>query len=490
MTDIRYPESANEDTTQPVGAKPSLGRRLLTVLLGWAARGSSMRPRTRRAAYLLLATAILTGIWGLTIAFIAVAPVSYTTQWTMILPGTGSGLSVNFESIGQASTSANSSYSSSSLDPKVNYRAIAESPAVLVRAAARVDMRPEDYGKPKIKLTDQTALIGFQTSAPSAEAALARAKAHIEAFSIVIEQLRDDEQARREKVIRRSLQTYDRTLKTTQRELLDFQSTSGLVSMEQFKELTLGVETLKDSLETRDGQLAALNARLSTLSSRLGLDASQAGGVVALQRDARYQALQMQAAEQAASLDEARGKWGERNPEVINLAAGLKSLESALDTRMRKLLPSHSSRKQSVLRAAAGHDNQDSLVGEIITLDTQRRGLISELETGRIHLAARQKRLDESVAKAAQLQDLLREQQVATAVYTTALAKIDIGQIDPFASYPMLQMLDPPPLPEKADSLGIKLAIVGALAATVFSLIGLILLWIRKPYLLRLQQNV
>ncbi|NHH86259.1 hypothetical protein [Cobetia sp. MB87] len=482
-------ESRSSDTPKAT-AKPSLGRRILGVLLGWAARGSSMRPRTRRAAYLLLATAILSVIWGLTIAFIAVAPVTYTTSWTMILPGTGSGLSVNFESIGQASTSANSSYSSSSLDPKVNYRAIAESPAVLERAASTVDMHPDDYGKPKIKLTDQTALIAFQTSAPSAKAALARANAHIDAFNEVIEQLRNDEQARREAVIRRSLETYDRTLKETQRKLLEFQSTSGLVSMEQFKELTLSVEALKDTLETRDGELSALNARLATLSSRLGLDAGQAGGVIALQRDARYQALLTQAAEQAASLDEARGKWGERNPEVINLAAGLDALERSLASRMRQLLPRQTSRIQNALRAASGHANQDTLVGELITLDTQRRGVISELATGRANLAARQQRLDNSVAKAAQLQDLLREQQVATAVYTTALAKIDIGQIDPFASYPMLQILDPPPLPEKADSLGIKLAIVGALAASVFSIIGLILLWIRKPYLLRLQQSV
>lgn len=241
-------ESRSPDTPQDA-AKSSLGRRLLGVLLGWAARGSSMRPRTRRAAYLLLATAILSVIWGLTIAFIAVAPVTYTTSWTMTLPGTGSGLSVNFESIGQASTSANSSYSSSSLDPKVNYRAIAESPAVLERAASTVDMHPDDYGKPKIKLTDQTALIALQTSAPSAKAALARANAHIDAFNEVIEQLRNDEQARREAVIRRSLETYDRTLKETQRKLLEFQSNSGLVSMEQFKELTLSVEALKDTLE-------------------------------------------------------------------------------------------------------------------------------------------------------------------------------------------------------------------------------------------------
>ncbi|NUJ61393.1 hypothetical protein, partial [Onishia taeanensis] len=142
---------------------------------------------------------------------------------------------------------------------------------------------------------------------------------------------------------------------------------------------------------------------LATLSSRLGLDAGQAGGVIALQRDARYQALLTQAAEQAASLDEARGKWGERNPEVINLAAGLDSLERSLASRMRQLLPRQSSRNQSALRAASGHANQDTLVGELITLDTQRRGVISELATGRANLAARQQRLDNSVAKAAQL---------------------------------------------------------------------------------------
>ena len=51
-------ESRSPDTPQDA-AKPSPGRRLLGVLLGWAARGSSMRPRTRRAAYLLLAEANL-----------------------------------------------------------------------------------------------------------------------------------------------------------------------------------------------------------------------------------------------------------------------------------------------------------------------------------------------------------------------------------------------------------------------------------------------
>ena len=68
--------------------------------------------------YLLGGIVSALGVWTLAIGYYKFTPVSYTTKWTFILPGSGSGASVNVESIGSASSQSASPFSSPTLSPK------------------------------------------------------------------------------------------------------------------------------------------------------------------------------------------------------------------------------------------------------------------------------------------------------------------------------------------------------------------------------------
>jgi uncharacterized protein involved in exopolysaccharide biosynthesis len=90
---------------------------------------------------------------------------------------------------------------------------------------------------------------------------------------------------------------------------------------------------------------------------------------------------------------------------------------------------------------------------------------------------------------AAQLADLVREQRVAEAVFSSALARLDTNKADPFASYPLVQTLEAPSIPTAPSSPSLLLALAGATGATILLLSGFLLLWLRQPIIHRFLPN-
>ncbi|MCX2523617.1 GumC family protein [Larsenimonas rhizosphaerae] len=448
----------------------------------------------RRARRLAIYLGILISVWAaigiLASIVIAKSPVQYTTRWVIILPGSGAGLAVSLESIGQASSQSSSPYTNTSVDPKVNYQAIATSDPVIIDAARRSNMSTEAFSSLKIKLVDQTALIDFSISGDTAEQALAKAEAHFAAFRATLEHLRRDEFATRENASRLSIETYERTLDTSQQELLDFQKNSRLISMDQFQSMTLAIETLKEKIEQTTAELKATRIQRQTLMARLGIDGDAASQAMLLQRDASFQSLLTERTKAQAVLTEQAGKWGDRHPEVMTSQAGVDALTQALFSRARILLsPTLSMGDFRAIVSAGNRGTQEAMIQRIVELEIKIKGLASQRESFIEAHARREEKINGSMADAAQLQALMRQQQVAAAVYTTALAKIDIGKIDPFTSYPMLQLLSAPVAPDSPDKLGKKLAMLGAIGSSFFATIGLVLLWIRKPYIRKLRKS-
>jgi len=72
--------------------------RLKHILL-WSHKNERRGPR-----YVLTMTLALSCIWLPAIAYIVFASPTYTSKWSLILPGKGAGASVNLTDIGQAST--------------------------------------------------------------------------------------------------------------------------------------------------------------------------------------------------------------------------------------------------------------------------------------------------------------------------------------------------------------------------------------------------
>ena len=461
---------------------PALHNRLLRLLT----HGSSLSSSKRRALYAGIAFATLTVIWLPVGLFLTLHNTTYTSRWDLILPGSGAGLAVSLESVGQASASASSPYNSHSVDPKVNYKAIAESESVLRSAAARIKMTAKEFGKPRIKLVDQTALIHFSISANTAEQSYAKAQSLYQALEVELERLRDDELRQREAAVDLMLQSYNKSLQQAQKNILDYQAQSSIISLEQYNELTLNLERMRVKLRDLKSEHASIRGNIKSLQSSLGTSLSVAAALHTLTQDVLFQELAIEWATSASQLSKARSTWGERHYEVMTARETHNRLRSALQQRASVLVPGSSMPSSKLLSLAT---SQPSLYTQLVELTTQQSGLSDQITVTQEILNKQQAFLEASTTDASNLEDLKRKHQVATAVMTTALAKMDIGKSDHFSSYPLLQILAEPTLPVKADTLGRNLALLGAVMATLMTIFGLLLLWVRKSYLQKLLKN-
>ncbi|MGB5442002.1 MAG: exopolysaccharide biosynthesis protein [Gammaproteobacteria bacterium] len=448
--------------------------------------GSNL-PRWRRfALYAGVATAVLSVIWFPVGMYLVFKPLSYTSTWALILPGSGSGHAVSLESVGQASATASSPYTSHSVDPKVNYKAVAESAPVLAAAAAHLGLTLEKFGKPRIKLVDQTALMDFRISGDTASQAQEKSLALYTAMQHELDRLRDDELSRREAASGDMLRNFSDKLRLAQQRILDYQASSQIVSMEQFTELTLNLERMRSNVLNLKAERAGLAGRLNSLQATLGTSPILAAAVIELQQDVLFRQLAEKWAQASALLTENQARWGRKHQQVVSAREDEEGLRRALLKRADAVAPEL---ETSIERLVAQVTAESALYTRVIELFAEQQGTgeqITALEQG-IHDQAQL--LERSTTDASNLEDLKRKHQVATAVFTTALAKVDIGKSDRFSSYPLVQLLAEPTLPEKPDTIGRNLALLGAIAGSFFSLFGLILLWIRKPFLRKLLKN-
>ncbi|MFI2770326.1 hypothetical protein ACH50P_22970, partial [Sulfitobacter sp. M22386] len=126
------------------------------------------------------------------------------------------------------------------------------------------------------------------------------------------------------------------------------------------------------------------------------------------------------------------------------------------------------------------------LLAQLVRMDAERAGVLEQ----HANLSARLKedltKQQRLAATAAKLQDLQRDFSVAEAVFATAIARTQSTKSDVYASYPLVQVLENPSLPDRPSSPNRKLAIAAGGAATIMMLLGLTLGWIRSALIGRL----
>ncbi|GIU51733.1 hypothetical protein TUM4438_42380 [Shewanella sairae] len=444
--------------------------------------GSQLSTKQRKQAYIKLTFALIALIWLMVILMILISPNRYVSQWTVILPGSGVGANVTLDSVGQANSSTISPYASSAIDPRINYKAIATSKSLINKAAESLQLKAGEYGTPKLKLPNQTGIIQLSIKGSSAKLAQEKAWAHYHSLQGILAQLRTDEIEQREDAIRVGMASFANKVNHTQEKLLKFQSEHGLVSLDQFKEVALTMERLRHSKVNLVSELQGVRASQKTLELHLSLTPKQAAGLLTLKNDQLFQQLLMSYTQVTASLVEYRSRFGKRHPRVVTYRDEQASILRALSQRCKTLL-GYTDKRLMLMLSADDLDGRAQLMQQLLTLNTEAEGLRHQIDTLTMQIHDWDHRFTDSNDDAAKLEDLQREHQVATAVYTSALAKMDIGKADIYAAYPMLQLMASPSLASEPDNLLILLTIVGGLAASISLIAGMGMLWIRKPIL-------
>ncbi|MCX7282741.1 MAG: hypothetical protein NTX28_01630 [Novosphingobium sp.] len=472
MTEAVFPAPAAEQ-------KPRRLVRLWQVVL----RGLPPIGRYRR--YAMSMAPVLGAIWLSTAAYIVLMPRSYTSEFSLILPGSGMGSSLNVESIGQAQSSASSAFSSPTLSPTANYKQLITADVTL-RAAAKLAGEDGDaFPDPVIKLIDQTNLIHVSLSARTARQAKARADALQQAFLAQLDTLRTDEAQKREDSDVRHLVELSQKVQIAQRKLIAFQASHGLATLEQFNSRIAAVDTLHDKERDIRLQLRQFAGTAGRLSGSLTSSPRAADVAMRLRGDPVFQQLVDRYAASNAQATEKSATLGDRHVDMAKANGEREALRTAMVQRGQRL----TGLSEAAIMAGVDlqvADGRTNLMQAMTINDAQAAGAGAALAEIRGDLARAQAQSPALIGQASELADLQRDHRVAEAVFSSALARIDTNKLDPFASYPLVQTLAAPSLPKGPSSPSLVIALAGALAASMLTVLAFALAWLRQPLLDRI----
>jgi uncharacterized protein involved in exopolysaccharide biosynthesis len=124
--------------------------------------------------------------------------------------------------------------------------------------------------------------------------------------------------------------------------------------------------------------------------------------------------------------------------------------------------------------------SREVLFKDLVTAQVEQQGLkasVEELDKQIVQLEARLKTLAQSGSR---LESLKRDMQLAEAVFTSTLASSDIGKSALVGSYPDVQLLAEPNLPDTPVSPKKKLVFLGTSFGSLLTITGLGLLALFK----------
>lgn len=463
---------SSDTNINPPAEEPGIHRKLWQA---WRNRGPFLR---RHRRYFIVAGGWVAVIWVLTAIYLVVTPPQYRSKFTMILPGSGAGSSLNVESIGQAQSSASSAFASASLSPTENYKRLLMTDITLEESAKQVDEDPAAFPSPRITLTDQTNLIQVEITGAEPEQALARAVALKSSFLKQLDALREDEANQREAGEAENLKNLEQKVRDTQKALLDFQARTGLVSLDQFNSRIANMDDMRN--RERDARIALRqkSAEAGSLSTTLRKSAASANTDLRLASDPQFGELAQNYAKIDAKYQEKSATLGPNHANLAKISAEREELRIALVSRGRALtgLGARAIMRRTDIMVGQGRSN---LMQALIVSAAQKEAAASGLSELQRDMARQSQESQELVTQASELADLVRDHRVAEAVFSSALARVDTNKQDPFASYPLVQVLEQPSRPKSKSSPSLMIALVGAFAATFLMLAGLMLLWFR-----------
>lgn len=470
------------DITQPFNAsratKPSKGK-LRRAILGGGLTDLGRLPRY--FAFALLGSTL---IWAPITGYLKTAPLSYTSQTSLILPGSGASASLNLNGIGQASSYANSAFASNAVSPTETYKRLLNADRVLAAAADMLGIAQSKLGQPRVDLVDQTSLIHFEMTGGSPIDAQSRGDAILAAFFTELDALRADEQQTREDSSLTAIYDYRLSVANTRGDIAMLQVETGLFSVAQYDALLAHQAVLEAEVRSQEATVSEMIANMRALEAGLGLDAATAAITLKLFADGAYTNLIGEGAIEAAALADAAAKYGPQHPKVLEATSAQSLALHAAQRRASQITGVEIMDLPSLDLAPAGA--RAELLLRLVELSADCKGAEEQLSTLSAQHAVALKRLQDIAPAAARLQDLQRDFSVAEAVFASAIARTETTKSDVYASYPLAQVLENPSLPEKPSSPNRKLAIAAGGAATFMMLIGLILGWARLAIIGRL----
>ncbi|HEX4891865.1 MAG TPA: hypothetical protein VFV47_01150 [Hyphomicrobiaceae bacterium] len=415
-------------------------------------------------------------IWALVAAYCFLMPETYGSRWTLIMPGSGSSVSVSLESIGQSSSHPANQFASSSHSPKVIYKEIAQSDQVRAAAAHALDMTPAEFGRPRIRLIEETSLLLLEMRGPTPEIAQKKAMALHQALEEQLDALRRDELAKRAAVVRANLQGYQDQVTAARARIIEAQRRSGLASVAQYNEISSSVVLARRRLVELRSEIERLSNEQALLVERVGVDPATAAVALRLSSDPAFVRLANEFADANAAHQAETGRLGPSNPFLVNARKRRSAVLEQLASLPGAVV---SDATQDLERVALliSHSQRGDLLKTVVSNESALEGRRNEARALEEQIAALQNEVKTMGEASAQLEDLRKDQLVAEAVLTSAIARLDTSKSDVYGSYPLLQVLAAPDLPDFPSQPIVPLAVLGGLVGSLLAAFAWTLAW-------------
>ena len=448
------------------------------LVINQQAAPSSAAPVKRRFSPLLI-TSLIAYLLIFNAVFIYLKqPKTYNSEFSLVLPGTGSSSKVVLDDVGQVSQSSTSAFSSGSYNPRSNYKQILQSDAVREIAAAELAMDTVDLQMPKIELIEQTSIINVSSKATSAEQASLQAWAIYEALQQELDRLRVDEATRHDESIERMLDQHRERLNQTRKGIVDFQQRSLLITQSQVEGLVTMLAKVRDELTFTESEKKSQLRFVSQLSSDLGVSPALAGHALTLQSDSEFRGYISELDQTAAQMSRYTSQWGKNHPKVVVERQRYNVVLANLKVRSAEIVGVHSAEILHGMDLSAS-ERLSELFSTLLDTGARLQGMQAKLDD----LTLAEIKLDDQLRvytrESAELERLEREHQRAEAVYSAAAARLEAGKTDIFGSYPIVQLLAMPSTANSHSSPRSMIAIALGLFGFVIVTLAVMVIWQR-----------
>jgi uncharacterized protein involved in exopolysaccharide biosynthesis len=405
----------------------------------------------------------------------------YKTSWVMLLPGTERSSTISLDNLGETRSSGANAYSSVSISPKNTYKEIALSDAVINKAAAEYGVEANSFSKPRIKLIDQTPAMQFTLIGESKEELLYRANLFNQTFHNTLDRLRKNEIERNFNGIQANLNDAKTRLARARSEVVAHQIKSDFVSEQQFQRWMSDAESLRVQKTTSDVDKAQIAATIEASLAQLSITAEQSKSLTLLLSNPALKSMLTSLGEKAAEQTSLRAKFAAQNPLRTNLDREV----DALTKQLRDVLttvPGIGEMTNTKLFGLASERATTAVQG-VNDLLARHAGLEAQNQVLKKSRVEYQARIKSHTQSAATLADLQRDHQIAEAIFSSALAKLDTSRLDIYATYPLTQLLTQPGATIKRDRLQTKLVILASILIFGMLSLSFILARMRKKIL-------
>ncbi len=204
-----------------------------------------------------------------------------------------------------------------------------------------------------------------------------------------------------------------------------------------------------------------------------------------LRADPIFMALQETLAKDNALLAQLSSSLGSNHPKLVIAQSRVTGTRQELLRRATLLTKLSSDAIEEEISSSADAE-RTALMSQLVTLVAEEQGQEAILESQKETLVQEEEKVRKLADAAVELDTLNNDSKVAEAVFASALARMNTSKIDIFASYPMVQVAEPPTFPEKPSSPKVLIALVAGVIASLFLSIAFGMAWIRRSLIVRL----